>query len=95
VVKGCLVKGKKQVAGIFSCLGDKYIAQARTKKLGVPIKAGEKSDIAFITKIDFEACTGGNFAKVVMTNKTIESLKRVQLLHNLTPAKLSQIAEAM
>ena len=96
VLKGRLVYRNGVVAGeVFACIGDVEIAQGSEEVYEEEIVAEVDSDVAEVTKQQFEECIGGHFEQAVANNEALMALKRVQVLRGLSLDKLQALISAL
>ena len=96
ILKGTLVKESKEVVGKAL---DVISAESMIKGLeGVfenNIYAGGETDIAFMTKEEFNVILGGSYFEIVGRNEALKVLKKVMILRSLNNGTLNAIFNAM
>ena len=96
VLKGKLKSRSGSVIGQnFSCIGDQEIVRASIETYQEDILADQDSDIAEVTKQQFEECIGGHFEQATANNEALSVLKRVQVLRGLSQEKLMTLLTAL
>ena len=92
VLKGKLKYKTGAVIGeVFSCLGDKEIVQNSDETYEDEVISEFDSDIAEISRQQFEECIGGHFEQATANNEVLIALRRVQVLRGLSQEKLQTL----
>jgi hypothetical protein len=96
VLKGTLASNNQIFATKFTCLGDSKLERNMSGSFKFDVVAAEAdTDVASITRENFEACIGGGFADIRAKNSALAALKRVSVFSNLCLVKFHAILEAM
>lgn len=94
ILKGKL-KNSENVYEKFSCLGDEEIIDDSLEVHESDIFAEEDSDIALISKVDFQVCIGGRYRSVTANNEALRVMKKTQLLRGLSFDRLMALSQAL
>lgn len=96
VVKGNLVKESQEViAKVFDIVSAESMVKGLEGIFEHDIKAGGSTDVAFISKKDFEELLGGGYSTVTSKNEALKVLKKIQILHGIDHLTLNKIMESM
>lgn len=95
-----ILKGKaianSQAYEKFSCIGAENIIEDNDDiKYDCDYIAEGETDVAIITKKDFEKCIGGKYQIVTDNNEAFRVLKHVQLLRGLSNDKLNSLLSVL
>ena len=94
ILKGTL-KLDSQSFNKFECLGAAEIAENSEDIYEQDLVSEEETDIAIISKKDFENCIGGDYKSVTNNNEALKVLKKVQILRGLSEEKFCGLIAAL
>ena len=94
-----ILKGKarygEQIIDKFQCIGTLELIDSIDLRFEADIVAEEETDIARISKQDFETSIGGAYNDVTHNNEAFKILKQVQILRGLSDEKFLALKDAM
>ena len=94
VLKGS-IRGPLNDIGIYSCIGDKDIANKDNSCYGLDYVAIVDTDVAEIITQEFEAEIGGDISHVTLNNETNSMIIKVQILRGLSNEKIKSLIQAL
>ena len=94
ILKGNARYGEKLIEK-FECIGTFELIDNVDTKFEFDLVAEEETDVARISKQEFEKSIGGAYNDVTHNNEAFKILKQVQILRGLTDEKLLALKDAM
>ena len=94
VLKGELILGNT-ITSKLECLGFSDVISQSDTVYEEHLLCKENSDIAVISKENFEKCIGGDFLLISMNNEAFKVLRKVEILRDLSQDNLHALISAM
>jgi CRP-like cAMP-binding protein len=91
VLKGGLKVDTGPFAEMFAVIGERAITESTEEVAPTNIMANGESDIAYITKAEFEETLGGDISKISTKNEALAVLKKVSLFRGFSTDRLYQL----
>jgi len=92
VLKGALKTTNGSYADMFSVVGEKEILQVgNTETTNEDIVASGETDVAYISKLEFEETLGGDIANVSIKNEALAVLKKASIFRGFSTDRLYQL----
>ena len=91
VLKGGLHTAAGPYAQMFSVIGEREITEALDTKTEVDVLASGDTDVAYITRAEFEETLGGDISGISTKNEALAVLKKVSLFRCFSTDRLYQL----
>ena len=91
VLKGGMRTAAGVFAQMFSVIGEREITEGTNDLAATDIIANGETDVAFITKAEFESTLGGDLSKISSKNEALAVLKKVSLFRGFSTDRLYQL----